>query len=201
MPAPVAITDAIESVLDIYFSGVRHRERAAFILCDNLVEMACKTKAQQHDHTFVMRCGFHAAWNAPGVKLDPRSLGQRVQDSHETRNNLQHGNAAATVHAGFCATAILDSFEVIKFLWPDVNVHPRVLCALRMVGLYAASGDPLIGEAFEDAMRGFGWRTQNNETVRANAVQVEPGRRDFWLWLLRQRLPNIEAILNEIGAP
>lgn len=61
MPAPVAITDALESVLDIYFSGVRHRERAAFILCDNLVEMACKTKAQQHDHNFVMRCGFHTA--------------------------------------------------------------------------------------------------------------------------------------------
>jgi len=201
MPAPVAITDALESVLDIYFSGVRHRERAAFILCDNLVEMACKTKAQQHDHTFEMRCGFHAAWNAAGVRLDPLSLGQRVQDSHEARNNLQHGNAAATVDVAFCATAIMDSFEVIKTLWPDVNLHPRVVCALRIVRLYAASTDPVMCEAFEDAMRDFGWRTQNNENVRSNAVQVEPGRRDFWLWPLRQRLPNVEAILNEIGAP
>src|SRR2546423_14696736 len=128
MPAPIAITDALESVLDIYFSGVRHRERAAFILCDNLVEMACKTKAQQHDHNFGMRCGFHAAWNAQGVQLDPRNLGRRVHDSHETRNNLQHGNAAATVDVGFCATAIMDSFEVIRTLWPDVTLNPPVVC-------------------------------------------------------------------------
>lgn len=46
MSTPPEIIDALESVLEIYFSGVRHRERAAFILCDNLVEMTCKTKAK-----------------------------------------------------------------------------------------------------------------------------------------------------------
>ena len=59
MPAPPEIVDALESVIDIFFSGVRHRERAAFILCDNLVEMACKTRAKQYDYTFSMRCSFH----------------------------------------------------------------------------------------------------------------------------------------------
>ncbi len=47
MPAPREIVDALESVLDIFLSDIRHRERAAFILWDNLVEMACKRKAKQ----------------------------------------------------------------------------------------------------------------------------------------------------------
>jgi len=52
MSTPPEIIDTLESVLEIYFSGVRHRERAAFILCDNLVEMTCKTKAKQDDYRF-----------------------------------------------------------------------------------------------------------------------------------------------------
>jgi hypothetical protein len=75
---PSEITDALESIIDIYFSGIRHRERAAFILCDNLVEMICKTKAVQHDHRFNTRCDFHTAWNAAGVQLPPNTLGGRV---------------------------------------------------------------------------------------------------------------------------
>ena len=51
MEIPQAIADSLESVVEIYFSGVRHRERAAFILCDNLVEMACKSRAKQHNNT------------------------------------------------------------------------------------------------------------------------------------------------------
>ena len=200
MPAPVAITDSLESVLDIFFSGVRHRERAAFILCDNLVEVACKTKAKQNNHTFDMRCGFHAAWNAPGVTLDPDNLGQRVHDHRDTHNNMQHASAAATVDSGYCATAIADAVKVIQTLWPDVVLSPRVVCGLRIVQLYSTSGDPVIRDSFEDAMRAFGWRAKE-ETVRANAVQIELGRREAWWWALRQRLPNVEEMLNEIGAP
>jgi hypothetical protein len=37
MSAPRHIVDALESVLSIYFSNCRHKERAAFILCDELV--------------------------------------------------------------------------------------------------------------------------------------------------------------------
>jgi hypothetical protein len=47
MSTPPEIIDALESVLEIYFSGVRHRERAAFILRDNLIEMTCKSNAKQ----------------------------------------------------------------------------------------------------------------------------------------------------------
>jgi hypothetical protein len=137
MPAPVAITDSLESVLEIFLSGVRHRERAAFILCDNLVEMSCKTKAKQHNHRFDMTCSFYDAWNALGVTLDANGIGRRVHDHRETRNNMQHASAAATVDSGYCATAIMDTAEVIQTLWPDVVLHPRVLCALRIVRLYS----------------------------------------------------------------
>ena len=75
MPAPPEIIDSLESIVDIFLSGVRHRERAAFILCDNLVELACKTKAKQNNHNFNMRCNFYDAWNAPGVQLPQRTLG------------------------------------------------------------------------------------------------------------------------------
>jgi len=204
MAVPVAITDSLESILEIFFSGVRGRERAAFILCDNLVEMACKTKAKQHSHSFKEHCGFFDAWNAPGVALPADGIGGRVHSNREVRNNMQHASAAATVDATYCATAILDVADVINMLWPitppDSNFLPRVQCALRIVHLHSAHGDHILREAFEDSMRSFGWRNQNSETVRHNAVQVEPGKRDYWWWALRHRLPNIESILDEIGA-
>lgn len=201
MAAPVAIADALESVLDIFFSGVRHRERAAFILCDNLVEMACKTKAKQHNHSFNLRCDFHQIIVAPGVSLDPVNLGRRVQDHHDARNNMQHANAAATVDSSYCVTAIADAAEVIETLWPGTIWHGRVRCALRIVRLYALVDDAVACQAFEDAMRDFGWRSQTNESVKVNAVQVEPGRRKHWWRALRYRLSNVEAMLDEIGAP
>jgi hypothetical protein len=45
MPAPRDIVDALESVTSIYFSDVRHRVRATFILTDELVEVCCKCLA------------------------------------------------------------------------------------------------------------------------------------------------------------
>ena len=47
MSAPRHIVDALESVLSIYFSNCRHKERAAFILCDELVEITCREKVKQ----------------------------------------------------------------------------------------------------------------------------------------------------------
>jgi hypothetical protein len=44
MAAPQYIVDALETVLTIYFSNCRHKERAAFILCDELVEVVCREK-------------------------------------------------------------------------------------------------------------------------------------------------------------
>jgi len=46
MAAPRHIVDALESVLSIYFSNCRHKERAAFILTDELVEITCREKVK-----------------------------------------------------------------------------------------------------------------------------------------------------------
>ena len=113
MPAPIDIIDALESVVDIYLSPVRHRERAAFILCDNLVEMVCKTKALEHNHRFNTTCNFYAAWNAPGVQLPRTTLGRKIQSFHDVRNNMQHGRAAATVDVEYCSGAILTAVKVV----------------------------------------------------------------------------------------
>ena len=96
MPVPSEIIDSLESITEIFLSGIRHRERAAFILCDNLIEMACKTKAKQRNHRFNLSCGFHDAWNAPGVNLPPTGIGGRVQSRRDTRNLMQHANASIT---------------------------------------------------------------------------------------------------------
>ena len=58
MPAPRHIVDALESVLSLYFSNCRHKERVAFILCDELVEVTCREKVKQR-HQNLGRIGFH----------------------------------------------------------------------------------------------------------------------------------------------
>jgi hypothetical protein len=204
MPAPPEILDTLESIIGIYFSNVRHRERAAFILCDNLVEMACKTKAVQHNHAFNAHCGFHTAWNAPGVHLPPTGLGGRVHGYRQTRNNMQHASAAATVDAQYCATAILDAVRVIDRCWTNTSTRQFpswMRCALRIVQLYASVDD--IGQRtdFEDRMRQQHWRAADREIVQPNARQIQPGVRDFWWIAIRMHTPLVEQCLNEIGVP
>jgi hypothetical protein len=163
MPAPREIIDALESVLGIYFSDVRHRERAAFILCDELIEMACKLRAREHNHHFNMQCGFHTAINAPGVSIPQATLGSSIQASRNTRNNMQHASAAATVDEQHCADAILDAVQVIDHCWPHASTNDLrgwIKCALRVVSLYSSQGDSTKRTEFEDAMRDNGWRAE-----------------------------------------
>ena len=44
MYVPKEIVDFLESILGIYLSDIRHKERSAFILVDNLIEISCKTR-------------------------------------------------------------------------------------------------------------------------------------------------------------
>lgn len=202
MSTPPEIIDALESVLEIYFSGVRHRERAAFILCDNLVEMTCKTKAKQDDYRFNMACNFHDACTAPGVLL-PADLKIRVVGYRNTRNNMQHASAASTVDPMHCATAILDVIKVIDHCWSgtSASMFPvRVKCALRIIHLYSLDGDVSKREPFEDRMRKNRWRTQD-EKVRVDGRQIQPGLRDYWYIAIRMQTPLVEECLNDVGIP
>ena len=101
MPAaPTEILDAFESILDIFLSDIRHRERAAYFLCDNLVEMACKTKhTQQCRRNGTLpntRCQFHEALQLPGCRFS-HQLRDRLQRRRDTRNLMQHQNAAVVI--------------------------------------------------------------------------------------------------------
>lgn len=202
MAAPREVIDGLESVLGIFLSNIRHRERAAFILCDNLVEMACKTKAKQRNHLFNTICGFHTACNALGVNLAPTGLGRRVQDRRNTRNNMQHADAAITVDPQHCADAILDFVRVIDKCWSQTSIRylsDWVKCTLRIVCLYSSEGDSQKRQSFEDAMRDLNWRGAGRTSVRTNERQVEIGLRIFWGIALTEHTLLVENCLNEIG--
>lgn len=203
MSAPREIVDALESVLGIYFSSVRHRARAAFILCDELVEMSCKLRARDQDHTFDLGCSFYAAWNAPGVELDPNGLGNTVQHNRNTRNTMQHNSAAATVDEPHCADAILESIAVIDHCWPrtsDAMFHVWMKCAVRVVRLYSSPGSFPLQQSFEDAMRDEDWQAEKRPP-RASEVFITPGRRQYWGLLIRETPQLVDQLLNRLEIP
>ena len=106
MAAPRDIVDSLECVLSVYFSSVRHNLRAAFILCDEMVEVTMLAKVKAAVPTlgkmsFPQLCD--RAETALAYKTHP--LGKRIYTTHNTRNNMQHNNAAATVDAQHCADA------------------------------------------------------------------------------------------------
>ncbi|MBN1236653.1 MAG: hypothetical protein JW999_11510 [Methanotrichaceae archaeon] len=204
MSAPPRIIDALESIIDIYFSGVRHRERAAFILCDNLIEITCKTKAKEINNKFEMKCDFRDAMNANGVKLQTVELGSRVKGYRDTRNNMQHSDIAATVDGQYCATSIIDAVKVIDHCWQNTSrrqFSPWMRCALRIIRLYSSEGEASNRYLFERKMQQMRWRISDRESVRFNAIQIEPGVRDYWWFAIRMRTPQVEECLNEFDIP
>jgi hypothetical protein len=202
MVAPREIEDSLESVLGIYFSDVRHRARAAFILCDELVEMTCKVRAREVNHQFNMNVGFHTAWMDPNVGLDPNGLGARIQASRNTRNTLQHASAAATVDDQHCADAIMDAVDVIEHCWPGSAAARRswMRCALRVIWLYSSNGGGGMRGVFEDKMRDGSWRVDARKP-RINEIIIQVGRRQFWQILLTQAPSQIDEVLDVFGVP
>lgn len=197
---PSEIVDSLESLLDIFLSDIRHRERTVFILCDNLVEMACKTKAKSHNHRFDTSCNFYDAWNAPGVRLPRNGLGERVQLRRETRNTMQHENPAVTVDTQVCADAIKDIPEIMKKLWGRNalnNLRHWHHVALRIVRLYSCDGDFVKRQEFEDAMRRECWRSEaEHRNPRVNESIIEIGRRAHWGIIIKQNPIQVEQILD-----
>jgi len=201
MAAPAEIIASIESILAIYLSGIRHRDRAAFILCDNLVEMSCKTRARQYDHTFNALCNFHNAWNANGVSIEPDGLGQRINDTHNIRNSMQHENAAITVERERLSDAILDAVAVIDHCWPrtsSTQFSDWIICALRIVTLFSSQGDRNKRQPFEDLMRNYEWRGTGIERLKKNESPIEPGLKTFWYIAVEQHTPLVIECLNSL---
>lgn len=203
MAAPRDIADSLECVLSVYFSGVRHNLRAAFILCDGLVELTCKAKVETHG-VQLNRINFPSLLKHQHVGLDPTSggVGKKCHDSHLVRNKMHHVNAAATVDTRRCADAILDAVDCIEHCFPGAGaaLDDRVLVALRVVKIYSSQGDGTIRGNFEDQMSRYGWRPRPN-APRVNEIVVSPGRRSNWGLVMLDAYADIETILNRIGAP
>jgi hypothetical protein len=203
MPAPRDIIDALESVTSIYFSDVRHKIRAAFILTDELVEMCCKSLAIAANPN-LGHIQFHNLLAHPAVGLPAQTvpLGDRLLRNHRTRNQMQHGNAAFTVDDQYCADAVLDAIAAMEHCFPGTApILPEVLkVALRVVWLHSSLGNARLRGEFEDAMRGHGW----NGNARRAKVSEPPypvGSRRYWGLVMFPEFAQVESILNRLGVP
>lgn len=203
MAAPRHIVDALESVLSIYFSNCRHKERAAFILCDELVEVTCREKAKQSVPT-LGNMNFKALMTHESVAFNVNvpGLGKSVLDCHKTRNDMQHNNPAATVDGQHCADAIIDAVEVIEHCFPGAkaSLPEKLKVTLRVVRLFSQHGDSLQQTQFGDAMQIHPWRG-NRERARQEEVIIAPGPRANWGLVIPSEYARVEALLNRVGVP
>ncbi len=204
MAVPRDIIDSLESVLSVYFSGVRHNLRAAFILCDGLVELTCKAKAESSGWQPV-HINFVPLLKLGQVQLDPANvpLGKRCEDNHKVRNKMHHVNAAATVDARRCADAILDAVECINHCYPNANTdfNDVLKIALRVVRLFSSTGNGQHQTDFQNKMSDYMWRTQQNKrNPRMDETIIKPGMRKHWWLVVFDSSSDVETILNEIGA-
>jgi hypothetical protein len=203
MAAPRDIVDVLECVLSVYFSNVRHRHRAAFLLADELVEMTCKAKARQATPT-LGAIKFVPLLRLPAVNLNPTTstLGETLRQNHNTRNSMQHENAAFTVDDQHCADAILDAVEAVEHCFQGAcAVLPEPLrVTLRVVRLLSSRGYPAHRDAFDFLMRNHPWRG-NRERARVNETIVSPGQRGSWGLVIMTEYATIESILSRIGVP
>lgn len=205
MAAPRDIVDALESVISIYFSGCRHNLRAAFILCDGVVELTCKSKAESGGWQ-PSQINFTPLLKLTQVALDPASvpLGKRCEDSHKVRNKMHHVNAAATVDARRCADAIVDAVACIDhcFSSASADFSDPLKIAMRVVRLLSSSGNGQHQTDFANKMNDYRWRTQSSDRKpRIDEHIIKPGLRKHWSLVIFDSPADIEAILNEIGAP
>ncbi|HVT58931.1 MAG TPA: hypothetical protein VHR45_11065 [Thermoanaerobaculia bacterium] len=203
MAAPRHIVDALESVLSIYFSNCRHKERVAFILCDELVEVTCRDKIKQ-TVTNLGKVSFHdlLAHTSIGFNVTVGGLGKSIYDCHKTRNDMQHNNPAATVDSQYCADAIIDAVQVIEHCFPGATpaLPEKLKVTLRVTRLSSRHGDPAQQAAFANAMQGFPWRGFRDRARQEETI-VAPGRRANWGLVIPSEYGRIEEILNSVGVP
>lgn len=205
MAAPRDIVDSLESVVCIYFSDVRHKHRAAFILQDELVEMTCKARARAA-HPNLGRITFVPLLKMPAVGLDPITvpLGVALEANHLTRNQLQHVNAALSVDDQHCADAILDAVGAIEHCFPGASaaLADALKIALRVVRLHSSQGNVLLRSQFEDKMRDSRWNpAATQRAVRRNEITVAVGNRRHWGLIMLPNCYSVETLLNEVGVP
>jgi hypothetical protein len=80
-------------------------ERAAFILCDELVEVTCREKIKQTVRNLGI-INFYNLMTHPRVGFDVTipGIGMSAFECQRTRNDMQHNNPAATSTASIAPT-------------------------------------------------------------------------------------------------
>ncbi|MGI8906777.1 MAG: hypothetical protein ACR2IE_09840 [Candidatus Sumerlaeaceae bacterium] len=194
--------DSLEAVMTVFFSNARHNARAAFLLCDSLVETTCRIRIKVGTPN-LGRQNFHWHLNHAAVGLAPPGsvLGTKLVDSHNIRNELQHNTPALMVDVEHCADAILDLIACMEHCFPGtVAALPDRLRVLhRILKLYGRAGDQVKKREFQLGLTNYGWRG-DRERARANEMIVQPGQRTNWSLIIPAEFPRLEAILNQIGA-
>jgi hypothetical protein len=205
MPAPRQVKDALECVLSVFFSSARHNLRAAFILCDELVEITCRERAKRTQPN-LGRLNFPALLRFPAVALDPKvnALGVSLLANHETRNAMQHVSSAITVDSQHCADAILDAVEAIEhcFGGSKAALPGVLLTALRGVQLLSSQGDAVHRIGFTRAMQLHPWRgtTSRPKAPRLNEAIISPGNQEWWGLSVWRDSASVNAMLSRVGA-
>src|ERR1039458_3680373 len=203
MPAPRHIVDSLESVLSLYFSNCLHKERAAFILCDELVEVTCRDKVKQSGSN-PRQLDFPSLMTHQSVGFDLTSpgLGVAVNECHRARNDMQHNNPAATVDPRYCADAIIDAVEVIEHCFPGTRavLPDRLKVTIRVVRLLSRQGDQRQQTEFGNAMQAHQWRG-DRDRARKEEVIVTPGPRTNWGLVIPSEFARVEGLLDRVGVP
>jgi hypothetical protein len=203
MPASRDITDALECVLSVFFSNVRHHTRAAFLLCDEFVEVACKAKLKTV-HRNMGHIGFFDLLKHAVVNLDPNTspLGASLLRNHQTRNNMQHANAAATVDDQHCADGIIDAISALEHCFPGswADLTDNLKVALRVVQLHSSQGNNRQRADFEEAMSKRKWNSPPKQAT-TKLIPVAVGSRPHWGHVIMSNNVVMTEILDSVGIP
>lgn len=174
MSTPKEIIDFLESIIGIYLSDIRHKERASFILCDNLIEISCKTKIKERNSNDNVRRDFPTSLEDAKVN---KKLKGKLLKRHQIRNEMQHAKLGITVDNQDCAYAIIGLVELLKKLWGKYaldDIPEWLSCALRIVELYSSSSNHLKVKIFEDKLlKEVNWNVENIQSTDDEIVRTQ----------------------------
>ncbi|MFZ1292002.1 MAG: hypothetical protein WAR79_18035 [Melioribacteraceae bacterium] len=195
MNAPKEIIHAIESILGILFSDVKHKERAIFILCDNAVELCCKTKIREKFPRDNKRKNFYDSLNENNINGE---LFNEFDKRHNIRDEMQHEKLNITVGFAQCTDFIIDLIKLVKLLWGEnslISLDEWVVGSLKLTYLYSTHGGDKRVKYFENCVFSqLDWREIDSEliSITGNGESDETIQIDEFKYIkpkLRKRLP------------
>lgn len=207
MYAPKEITDYLEPILSIYLSDFRHKERSAFILCDNLIELCCKLRIKERDPSDNRNRQRNFPQSLEDAKLSKTFRGI-LEKRHKIRNDMQHEKIGISIDAQDCACDILNVIKVIKTLWGKYALDSAsdwLICSLRIIDLYSTSSNQSKKTLLESKLlKSINWNFHPEEDKnmekrlrKDNEVIIEIGARNYWALLVREKTELVNQCLDE----